>query len=135
MDYHGNRARQGATGRRDRGYRYPPVSRRARHVAEYRDEEDNVGRFLGDCCTPDLLGTINKPEMYSAYVAWCSENAENPVSKKTLGIRLKTRSILEGHTGSKHFWAGLKLTARDDGPDGPDGPVVSENFLHEATQG
>lgn len=89
---------------------------------EYQAEMDILGDFVVDLCTIKPSARTTKTELYEAYEKWCNENKEQPVSKKTFGIRLTERGIISKKSGGTRYWSGIELheertSRKQEGPD------------------
>lgn len=80
------------------GLRTPPEVIEA--TAEYRDEMDPVGTFVGACVEnvpPNANGSqvsiVTAREMYDAFVAWAIANAVRPWKEKALARRCRKRGL------------------------------------------
>jgi P4 family phage/plasmid primase-like protien len=86
----------------------PPASVLAA-VAEYREGQDTIGAFLGECTRPEDAATAGRSELYRAYRNWCVEGGEFCHGKQTLSRIIQER----GHTlrkgGGVHQWVGIRL--------------------------
>jgi putative DNA primase/helicase len=61
--------------------------------AAYRQEMDNVGRFLDACCLVDPSVRVKMGELYSAYKTWCESIGETAVSLTVMGKRLDEKGV------------------------------------------
>lgn len=89
-------------------------------TADYRAEMDLLGEFISDCCV--LAPGINAKagDLYDAYKKWAEEMGEDrPLSQRRFGGQLGDRG-LEKYRSNGHWWSGIGLRAREDGPIGPD---------------
>jgi len=76
----------------------------------WRIEDDQVARFLDDCCTrdPDLEQPAG--ELYRAYKQWCEETGEHTIlSAARLKQRLSTKGIAHRETKTGNLYVGLRL--------------------------
>jgi len=78
-------------------------------TSEYRRNEDEIGRFLDDCCVDDIYATVTKSDLYDAYREWGGD-----MSKRRFGAKLRDRGIVEDRTSGTRFWLGVGLLADDD---------------------
>lgn len=83
-------------------------------TAQYRDEEDVLSGFLGDCCSLSPAVTVTAKALRDAYVSWCDGNGEKPLSAKAVGARLRERGC-ESYpgTGGYSAWRGIGLLSGD----------------------
>ncbi len=58
-------------------------------VAAYREESDQVGRFVRDCCVLDPLASVKAALLRSAYETWAREGGVEPLPVKAVAERLK----------------------------------------------
>lgn len=70
---------------------------------EYRLSEDQVGRFIVDCCTVGRDLSVGAGEVADAYLRWCETGGELPMSPNALGRELTGRGYpaVKGHHGSR----------------------------------
>jgi putative DNA primase/helicase len=61
--------------------------------AAYRQEMDNVGRFLDACCLVNPAVRVKMGELYSAYKTWCESIGETAVSLTVMGKRLDEKGV------------------------------------------
>ncbi|MGE5647505.1 MAG: phage/plasmid primase, P4 family [Acidobacteriota bacterium] len=91
-------------------------------TAEYRDESDQVGRFVEEECI--TLPNCQSPAraLYGAYRKWAEGAGEGVVSETEFGRRMTDRGLEKKHTrrGKTYIGVGLRATDRCDG-DGCDG--------------
>lgn len=79
-------------------------------TADYRTEQDVVGRFLDDRCIVDPHATVTAAELYGTYGYWCSANGEESLSQQAFGRRLADRGLTARKgTGGKRQWTGVTL--------------------------
>lgn len=81
---------------RSAGLRLPDKVRSA--TAEYRAEEDHVGRFIAECCEVGRGFSVPVTELRQAYEHWCSETGESAWSATALGKNLTDRGNDVGHS-------------------------------------
>lgn len=76
----------------------------------YREESDIIGPFIAERCVLDATVTALSGDLYRAYVNWCEENRERPLTQRTFGARLSERGLdSRKTTGGKRGWAGIGL--------------------------
>lgn len=83
-----------------------------RATDEYRQDMDVLAAFLDERCvaSPGARGTSKA--LYDAYCAWCQDNAEDPVSARVFGLRLKDKGFRQGRTERSRHWIGIGLTGQ-----------------------
>lgn len=98
-------------------------------TAHYKDEQDIIGEFLSDCCVLQDGAQVTKPDLYAAYLSWCEEAKEKPLTKRTFGSKLQERGIEDTRTNRARIWVGIGLqvtpqqaTLADPEPDPDPGP-------------
>lgn len=76
----------------ERGGLCPPASVLSA-TAEYRQEMDTLGNFIGDCCITGegLSATIGA--LYTEYERWSKDNGNDPLTKRAFGMALKERGF------------------------------------------
>jgi len=84
----------------------------------YRAEQDVVAAFLNDRCVvaPSVKAAVK--DVYKAYLTWCEENGEKPLSQRELGARLGERGFnrYRGGATGNYLWRGLGLLADGEPP-------------------
>jgi len=88
-------------------------------TAEYRAEQDAMGRFVGEECTILDQLRVRASNLYERYVTWCQRSGEAPMSKRAMGLRLKDdERFRQDRDGGGRWWIGLGLNPEDsDGRD------------------
>lgn len=81
---------------------------------DYRSESDVLGMFVEEEGAVDATATIGSAELYAVYEAWCDDNGERPMSKRTLGLRLQEMGFTpaKDRRGTR-LWRGLRLAGRE----------------------
>jgi putative DNA primase/helicase len=90
-------------------------------TAEYRCEQDHVGRFIEDVCLVGDGWKVSARELRSAYEAWCQENGERAWSARAMAPQLVERGcerFQEGHSKA-WTWRGLSLASAPAAADRP----------------
>lgn len=75
-------------------------------TAEYRSEQDTLGRFVETCCIRSNSVRVKFSTLYSDLEAWCNEGGENVPSKRVFGSWLKETGFKE-HTSNGRWYLGL----------------------------
>jgi P4 family phage/plasmid primase-like protien len=75
----------------------------------YRADQDDIGRFVEECCIvhPDTYCPAR--ELRNTYEKWCEENGERPASTKKVGARLTERGFLRERRGRANTWVWLGI--------------------------
>ena len=72
------------------GLQRPAAVLNATH--EYRDETEQLGRFVTACCVVQDGARVQAGEMFTAYRTWCERIGEWPqFNQTTFGLEMKTR--------------------------------------------
>ncbi|MBX3053134.1 MAG: hypothetical protein KF753_16745 [Caldilineaceae bacterium] len=87
-------------------------------TAEYRQEMDDVGQFLEDCCQLHSNLSVPVSILYEAYRGWCAINGDAPLSKRALGSRLRAQDFVPAKSNSVRLWRGLDLRPVDEADAG-----------------
>ncbi len=75
---------------------------------DYRQESDQVGRFIAGCCELDPHNHEKARKFYKGYRKWAEEMGERPLSEKTFGSRITERFPKE-HKETGSVYAGISL--------------------------
>ncbi len=90
------------------GLGMPPTVAQA--TAAYREESDNLGQFIDDCCSvgPDVESLSSV--LWQRYQGWAKENEEVPLNRQIFSDRLKRRGFKadRGRHGGQRLWVGIK---------------------------
>ncbi len=78
-------------------------------VAAYREESDQVGRFVRDCCVREPLASVSAGNLRAAYENWAQREGVHPLSAKAVAERLKGLGFSQGKSGAVRSWKGLRL--------------------------
>jgi len=80
-------------------------------TAEYRAENDSVGRFIDECCqingNPALK--VNTRAVRTAYESWCRDEGMTPVTPTAFGLGLKRAGVDHQRSNGQRFYLGLTL--------------------------
>lgn len=77
-------------------------------TAEYRSEQDTLGRFAETCCIRSNSVRVKFSSLYSALESWCNEGGDNVPSKRFVGSWLKDNGLKE-HTNNGRWYLGIAL--------------------------
>jgi putative DNA primase/helicase len=82
----------------------------SRAVAEYRMEEDQIGRFIAHRCFLDKTYGASSNHLHRAYMAWCKDEGEVALEKVHFGRKLGERPGLLSHRRSDgQGWKGIEV--------------------------
>lgn len=62
-------------------------------TAEYREEQDRLGDFFGERCTFEPSGFVSTSDLFYEYQKWCTDNREEPISKRAFGLEMNDRPV------------------------------------------
>ncbi len=108
-------AAEGAQLWRQHGLQKPPEVSAAGD--DWKEENDQLGRFIADCCVvADCLSGKARP-LYEAYRTWAEGAGEHAVTETLFGRRLKDRGFEKQHGrfGSVYAGIGLRLIEHREG--------------------
>ena len=75
---------------------------------DYRNEQDDLARFLDECCLIRDSAMVAKSDLYNEWVAWGGSG-----NKNAFGRRVAARGFTSGRTASARIWRGLALLTRE----------------------
>lgn len=77
-------------------------------TAEYREEEDVIGQFLGASMHVHVEGEITKKELYFAYANWSGQEGEKePMSPKVFVSKMRAKGFTEKMVRGERMWKGV----------------------------
>ena len=79
-------------------------------TAEYRSEQDTLGRFVETCCIRHNAVRVKFSSLYGELERWCNEGGDNVPSKRFVGSWLKDGGFKE-HTNNGRWYLGIALKA------------------------
>ena len=74
----------------------------------YRQKEEGIHQFISECCTLCEDGKITAGEFYIAYLSWCKQNGNEPVSITAFGIDI-SKTYMKKRIGNSNTYLGIKL--------------------------
>ena len=89
-------------------------------VEQYKKDTDVLGEFISSCCTLEPGGEETATELYKVYKEHCIEAAEEPISQRFFGFKLRERNLVKARGRSGIVWKGIRLqtfTERADNYD------------------
>jgi putative DNA primase/helicase len=78
-------------------------------TSDYRNEMDEVGSFLTECCIIQTNVKVNPTDLYDAYKKWCEDTGETVLSQRAFGTRLTERGLKPTQSGGQRFRCGVGL--------------------------
>jgi putative DNA primase/helicase len=82
----------------------PPEVERA--GSSWREESDQIGRFVAECCVVGDFAQAKGRQLYHAYVTWVEGAGERPVTEKTFGTRI-SETYSKQHKEDGWVYAGI----------------------------
>lgn len=77
----------------------------------YRQEQDVVAQFIGECCVTNPMVKVRSSQLYDAYKAWSERTGLRPLSQKSLAPRLEEHGYQrEEDRVHRAWWLGIGLT-------------------------
>jgi P4 family phage/plasmid primase-like protien len=83
-------------------------------TAEYRAEEDPLGKFIAECLMYSPAATAKAGELYKAYVQWMEDNGERAISGTKFGRLMTERGIDKYQDRTGVHYLGIGLLANGD---------------------
>jgi putative DNA primase/helicase len=80
-------------------------------VADYREEQDVLGQFIGECCDVGPAYTATAGTLYQAYEAWTKQNGGAPLSGNKFGGDMERRGYPAARVGGIRARRGVQLNA------------------------
>lgn len=97
----------GALQYKERGLDPPAGVRTA--TQEYRSDQDILKPFLEDRCVMVPGSRVAQKDLRQAYLSWCEDAGEQPVTPRTFALRLGERGIRSSASHGVRSWMGLAL--------------------------
>ena len=79
-------------------------------TAEYRSEQDTLGRFAEQCCIISGMVRVKFAQLYDSLTKWCEENGDNLPSKRFVSSWLKEHDFKDT-TNNGLWFLGIALKA------------------------
>lgn len=121
-----NWALEGLAAWRGNGDRLPKCSAVDDATANYRHDQDHVGRFIDEVCVVTEGQFCSARELRMAYEKWCEEMGERPWTQKSLGSRLGERGferVVRGRLKA-WTWVGIGVASEFSG-------MITEQYIAE----
>lgn len=87
----------------------------ASQTADYREEQDIIGQWLGECAKIDRASEVDAGELYISYTEWAVKNGLRPATNVSLSRRLLERGFKPRRSNGKSYRQGLALNACNHG--------------------
>jgi len=82
---------------------------------DWRSENDQLGRFVEECCVVADCASAKARPLYEAYRAWAEGAGEHAVTETLFGTRLRDRGYAKEHRRYGTIYSGIGLRASNDG--------------------
>ena len=82
---------------------------------DYRNEMDEIGIFLTECCIFNPNVKTNPTKLYDAYKKWCEDTGETVLKQRDFGVRLTERGLISKQSSGKRFRRGVGLLEKENG--------------------
>jgi putative DNA primase/helicase len=102
------------------GLREP--ERVSRATLGYRQESDQIGRFLKDRCDLRPASRTAAKRLYDGYIAWCGTQHETPIALTPFAGKLTERGIRKHRTAKGNIYRGVGLIPAAPIPGPKTGP-------------
>jgi len=79
---------------------------------DWRAENDQLGRFIEECCVVADSFSGKARQLYECYRSWAEGAGENAISETLFGRRLKDRGFAKEHRRYGTVYAGIALRAQ-----------------------
>ena len=80
----------------------------------YRNEMDQLGRFLEECSVQEPAAEVRASELYQVYQEWCQANGDEPLSGTAFGREFRRRGFAKKRDSRGHRYLGLILCPKTD---------------------
>lgn len=87
----------------------------------YKEEMDELGGFLSECCKEDSKASESAKDLYRKYKDWCEQYGEPSISQKAFGLGLGERGFQRKKNQGIIFWHGIRLQSCPSGSNGEGG--------------
>ena len=90
-----------------------PPDEVTRATAEYRNENDQVGRFIAECCITGEHCQCKARPLYQEYRRWATEVGEDLLTETAFARRLAERGFDKKRTTAGNSYLGIGLVPRE----------------------
>lgn len=84
---------------------------------DWKSENDQMGRFIEDCCVVNESLGGRARVLYTAYRSWAEDAGENAVTETMFGRRLKARGFSKAERRQGTVYTGIALRANEGGSE------------------
>lgn len=95
-----------------RGLDTPAIVKQA--TTKYRDDSDQVGRWLAECCVQVSGIFLPTSTGYKNYETWCGEQGEKAESQNKWSRRMNDKGFTPNPNASARGWFGVGLRASEE---------------------
>jgi putative DNA primase/helicase len=92
---------------RKNGLQPPDIIKAA--TAQYKSDEDTLGRFIDECCVVFVNAKAESGELFKTYQQWCIGNGDSPMGSKTFSGKIEDRGFRRYKSGSVRGFTGIGL--------------------------
>jgi len=78
----------------------------------YREENDHIGEFLGDCCLVAPDACVPAAILWNSYLLWATANQEHQLDRRVFSARLEGRSFRKQRVGHDRTWTWFGLCVK-----------------------
>ncbi|HYI92886.1 MAG TPA: phage/plasmid primase, P4 family [Bryobacteraceae bacterium] len=78
-------------------------------VQDYRDEMDQVGRFIEECCVVGDSFQCKARALHLAYKKWAEDASEYVITETAFGRRMAEKGLIKQHTKNGSVYEGIGL--------------------------
>lgn len=83
---------------------------------EYRQETDQIGLFITECCDTDEGCQVRPNDLYHAYCRWAEDRRERPRTLAYFGSQMGERGIGKKVVRGNNWYTGIGLKTVDEDP-------------------
>lgn len=93
-------------------------------VEQYKKDTDVLGEFISGCCVLEPGAEETATQLYKEYKEHCTEAAEEPISQRFFGFKLRERNLNKARGRAGIVWKGIRLKNFIERADAYDAAVV-----------
>jgi putative DNA primase/helicase len=90
------------------GLKYPEKVSLA--TRDYRDESDQLGKFIEERCVPIPGGKVKANLLFEAFKEWCEARNERPGTLTSFGHRITERGFTKDRLNTGVHYLGIELS-------------------------